>query len=228
MPNPSSEKKSTRRGRPPKVFANGELTRGAIVRRGTEMLTECGFLSVSLEHLLSRAGVPKGSFYYYFRSKDDFGCAAIENYAIYFSRKLGRLFLDRSNPPLDRLRSFAEEAKAAMIRYDFRRGCLLGNLGQEVVLLNPEMRNRIRDTFEDWEMRLARLLEEAVGDGSIPADVNTLSSAMFFWTGWEGAVMRARLSRSVLPLDLFLSTYLGTLRTAVTPEPISRSVETNV
>lgn len=181
------------------------------------MLTECGFFSVSLDQLLSRAGVPKGSFYYYFKSKDAFGCAAIENYAIYFSRKLDRLFLDRSTPPLDRLRGFTEEAKAAMIRYDFRRGCLLGNLGQEVVHLNPKMRDRIRDTFQDWEMRLARLLKEAADDGNIPVDVNTLSSAMFFWTGWEGAVMRARLSRSVAPLDLFLSTYLGTLRSAATP-----------
>ena len=68
-----------------------------------------------------------------------------------------------------------------------------------------------RGTFGDWEQRLAALLQEAIAEGALRPELNPSQSAAFFWTGWEGAVLRARLLRSVEPLDLFLTTYLATL-----------------
>ena len=85
-----------RRGRPPKVNRDNPDTRDALVRCGTEILTEQGFLSTGIDTVLSRVGVPKGSFYHYFQSKEDFGHAVLENYAGYFARKLDRCLLDAS------------------------------------------------------------------------------------------------------------------------------------
>lgn len=63
------------RGRPPRSHSDGHVTRSVIVRRGTEMMTETGFFSTSIDQLLTTAGIPKGSFYHYFSSKEDFGLA---------------------------------------------------------------------------------------------------------------------------------------------------------
>ena len=51
--------------------ARGE-TKMALIWCGTELLTERGFQITGIEEILSRVGVPKGSFYHYFKSKQDF------------------------------------------------------------------------------------------------------------------------------------------------------------
>lgn len=200
------------RGRPPRSHSDGHVTRSVIVRRGTEMMTETGFFSTSIDQLLTTAGIPKGSFYHYFSSKEDFGLAVVENYADYFGRKLSRLFENTGRAPLIRLADFVAEAAAGMERYAFQRGCLLGNLGQEVTLLSPEMREKITATLRDWEDRLLVLLQEARASGELKAGLNIEDSAACFWTGWEGAVLVARLRRSSRPMENFFTIYLGTLQ----------------
>ena len=56
-------------------------------------------------------------------------CIRDRNYAGYFARKLDRCLLDASRQPLARIAAFVEEAKAGMQRFEYRRGCLVGNLG---------------------------------------------------------------------------------------------------
>lgn len=197
-----------RRGRPPKAPRADHDTRAALIRSGTEVLTEQGFAASGIDGILKRVGVPKGSFYYYFDSKEAFGQAVMAHYGAYFAHKLDRHLLNVALSPLARVEAFVDDAKGGMVRHDFRRGCLVGNLGQEVGSLPAAYRQWLRDTLADWQRRLARCLEEAKGAGELArsADVDRLAEA--FWIGWEGAVMRARLERSVRPMEVFLRCYL--------------------
>lgn len=197
-----------RRGRPPKVNRD---TRDALVRCGTEILTEQGFLSTGIDAVLSRVGVPKGSFYHYFQSKEDFGHAVLANYADYFARKLDRCLLDASRPPLARIAAFVEDAKAGMQRFDYRRGCLVGNLGQEVIQLPEAFRESLEAILLSWQQRLALCLEAAKAEGELAPDTDCERWAAFFWIGWEGAVLRARLVRGNAPLDCFIQGFLAGL-----------------
>ena len=131
---------SRRPGRPPKTDATGQSTRDALIRCATAVLTERGFVSTGIDPILRQVGVPKGSFYHYFDSKEAFGQAVLAHYADYFARKLERLLGDVSLSPLARLRAFVADAKQGMARYDYRRGCLVGNLGQEAGGLNDGFR----------------------------------------------------------------------------------------
>lgn len=200
-----------RRGRPPKVNRDNPDTRDALVRCGTEILTEQGFLSTGIDAVLSRVGVPKGSFYHYFQSKEDFGHAVLENYAGYFARKLDRCLLDASRPPLARIAAFVEEAKAGMQRFEYRRGCLVGNLGQEVTQLPEAFRESLEAILLSWQQRLALCLEAAKAEGELAPEADCAHWAAFFWIGWEGAVLRARLVRSNAPLDCFIQGFLAGL-----------------
>ena len=199
-----------RRGRPPK---SGEVgaTREALIRAGVIAFAEKGYSSIGLEELLGSAGVPKGSFYYYFASKEAFGLEIIEAYTAYFTRKLDHWFGDESIPPLERIRNFAADAQAGMARYDYHRGCVIGNLAQEMGALPDSFRERLTEVFADWERRLARVLSAALACGDITPDSDCGELAAFFWVGWEGAVLRAKLERSGRPLELFARTFLTQL-----------------
>lgn len=199
-----------RRGRPPK---SGEVgaTREALIRAGVVAFSEKGYASIGLEELLGSAGVPKGSFYYYFASKEAFGLAVIEAYTAYFTRKLDAWFGDDRVPPLERIRNFAADAQAGMARYDYHRGCVIGNLAQDMGAIPGAFRERLTEVFADWESRLARVLSSALARGDIGSDCNCDELAAFFWVGWEGAVLRAKLERSSQPLDLFARTFLTRL-----------------
>ncbi|WP_432826352.1 acrylate utilization transcriptional regulator AcuR [Dactylosporangium sp. CA-092794] len=201
-----------RRGRPPKIAREHGDTREALLRCGMEVLTAQGMSATGIDTVLKRVGVPKGSFYHYFDSKDAFGLEVLQRYADYFARKLDRWLLEEDQAPLQRLVRFVEDAKAGMARFDFERGCLVGNLGQEILALPDTFRTALEDVLRDWERRLAACLRLAVEAGELPADSDCDELASFFWIGWEGAVLRARLARDVRPLDVFITGFLAGVR----------------
>ena len=184
-------------------------TRQALVWCGTELLTERGFQVTGIEEVLKRVGVPKGSFYHFFKSKDEFGAAVIENYVAYYARKMDRIFNNTSVTPLARLKAFVENAKHGMTRFDFRRGCLIGNLGQELASLDNEFREQLEAVLVSWETRVTACLEEAVQTGEIAQDNDADALSRFFWIGWEGAILRAKLTRSLTPIDHFACIYFS-------------------
>ena len=202
-----------KRGRPPKTEnADFRDTRETLITVGLSVLTEKGYSSTGIDEILRKAGVPKGSFYHYFDNKEAFGRILIEAYGRYFARKFDRWFEDRALAPLQRLEAFVEDAKTGMARFEYRRGCLIGNLGQEMTALPEGFRVLLQDVFTDWECRTAGVLREAQQAGEISKDLKCDQMAHFFWIGWEGAVLRAKLDQSPEPLDRFAQGFLSLLR----------------
>lgn len=201
-----------RRGRPPRQRAGLVDTRELLLRAGLEVLTEKGFSATGIDEILGRVGVPKGSFYHYFDSKEAFGLELIQRYGDFFARKLDRHLRNTALSPLGRLHAFIDDAKAGMARFGYRRGCLIGNLGQEMGALPESFRTRLQDTFEDWQRRFAACLTEAQEAGELARDVDPRQVAAFFWIGWEGAVLRAKLEQSPAPLDLFAGFFFAGFR----------------
>jgi TetR/AcrR family transcriptional regulator, transcriptional repressor for nem operon len=200
-----------RRGRPPRIEPGYGTSREALIRAGVAALSEKGYSATGLEEVLRSAGVPKGSFYHYFASKDAFGAELIDTYAAYFVRKLDRWLLDEKTAPLQRLKNFVADARTGMARFAFRRGCVVGNLGQEMSALPEAFREHLHGVLLDWQARTERCLREAQAAGEIAAEADCAALAAFFWIGWEGAVLRAKLERSPEPLDLFANHFLACL-----------------
>lgn len=200
-----------RRGRPPKVARENQDTKAELIRSGLEQLTESGFASSGIDQILKKVKVPKGSFYHYFASKEAFGQAVIENYANYFAKKLDVCLLDESHPPLVRISNFVDGAKVGMVRHQFKRGCLVGNLGQEVDLLPESFRAQLIDIFDCWQQRLANCLKAAQLQGDIADTANCDLLAEYFWIGWEGAVSRAKLVQSTNPLENYFNHFIAAL-----------------
>jgi len=198
-----------RRGRPAKSPEQLQAMRRTLIRLGMELLTERGYSATGIEAILKPAGVPKGSFYYYFESKDAFVAEVIDAYATFFASLLDKHLSDARHAPLERILKFVEAAAAGMARYEFRRGCLLGNLGQEISTLPESFRFQIETVFADWEARLAQCLQEAQQLDQVSTQTAPATLAYLFWIGWEGAVLRAKLERTDRPLKLFAQEFLA-------------------
>lgn len=202
-----------RRGRPPKTPRENADTKAHLIRVGLETLTEFGFSATGLDTILKKAGVPKGSFYHYFKSKEVYGIALVDAYDDYFIAKLSKYLSDESTPPLERLINFTQSAISGMQKYDFKRGCLVGNLNQELNHLSDEFKVRLLQSYQAWQTKVEHCLNDARQSGTIANTVNTKLMSEYFWIGWEGAVMRAKLTQSSKPLTLYTEMYLRALLT---------------
>tara|TARA_R110000744_G_scaffold281577_2_gene393450 strand:+ start:2524 stop:3156 length:633 start_codon:yes stop_codon:yes gene_type:complete len=199
---------TAKRGRPAKSGRDSSQTKQALVQSGVEYFTEFGFASSGIDLILKKVSVPKGSFYHYFASKEAFGIAVIEEYSRYFAKKLDIHLLNENNKPLIRITNFANDAKDGMARYNFKRGCLIGNLEQEVTLLPESHRLQLLTTLDDWQQKIARCLALAQHENSIPASLDCKALASFFWMGWEGAIAKSKLAKNLTPIDIFIDTFL--------------------
>ncbi|TMO95566.1 TetR family transcriptional regulator [Pseudoalteromonas sp. S3260] len=202
---------TNRRGRPPKIARDNADTKALLLRVGLETLTEFGFSATGLDTILKKAKVPKGSFYHYFKNKEAFGLALVDAYDTFFIAKL-KFYLEQPEvPPLERIVNFTQSAIAGMLKYDYKRGCLVGNLNQELNHLSDEFKIRLMQSYHAWQTQLTQCLDLAQQQHTIKTDVDTTQMSEYFWIGWEGAVMRAKLTQSSKPLTLYTEMFLRAL-----------------
>jgi TetR/AcrR family transcriptional regulator, transcriptional repressor for nem operon len=175
-------------------------TRAQILEIGGELISKGGFQATGIDAVLKKAGVPKGSFYHYFPSKDDFGLAVIDLFAEEGSRRLAGFLDDGGVPPLDRIRKYFASVISHLQNEECKRGCLIGTLGQELAGHSEKFRLRIEKVFEDWKQQFANCLTEAQVAGELAKDADPNELAGFLLAGIEGAILRAKVSKSVRPI----------------------------
>ena len=180
-------------------------TREELVRVGTEIIAKKGFNTTGIDAVLKTAGVPKGSFYYYFPSKEAFGVAVIDHFAVEYQRKLDSYLTDQRFSPLTRIRNYLEAGVCAAGNHRCSHGCPIGNLSQELASQNEKFRTRLEQVFIAWQRRLADCLEQARQAGEIAADSDVERLAEFLLMGWEGAILRAKVTQSVKPMRDFIT-----------------------
>jgi TetR/AcrR family transcriptional repressor of nem operon len=202
-----------RRGRPPKIARDNADTKALLIRTGLEILTEYGFSATGLDTILKQARVPKGSFYHYFKSKEAFGIELVDAYDAYFIKKLIRYLQHDDVPPLERIVNFTQSAISGMQKYDFKRGCLVGNLNQELNHLSEDFKQRLLLSYTCWQSHIKHCLDLAKKHNTIQSHVDTTMMSEYFWIGWEGAVMRSKLTKTSKPLTLYTEMFLRALLT---------------
>jgi TetR/AcrR family transcriptional repressor of nem operon len=161
-----------------------------------------GFHNCSVEDITRAAGVPKGSFYNHFASKDALAIEALQQYQ---ARSVWRTTDDADLPPLTRLRNRFEATRDVMIQRDFTRGCLIGNMGTELADLNPGVAAEVRASLDFLSAATADLLRDAQRAGDLAAHHDPDVLGAFITDAWEGVVLRTKVSKSVLPIDGFFA-----------------------
>ena len=154
-----------------------------------------GYSGTGLVELLDSAGVPKGSFYNHFDSKEAFGVELIRGYYARHDEVLASLAAQTARPAVERLRSYFEalidSAGAAAPQL---RGCLLGLFALETSGSSEPLRAAVGEAFARWEARIAELLRQAQDAGELDAEQDPRELAALLVESFEGAVMRARVT----------------------------------
>lgn len=183
-------------------------TRAELIRAGSEIIVEQGFNNTGINAVLGAAGVPKGSFYYYFANKDDFGLAVIDDFDARYQARLQTFLDDASLAPVQRIRNYFDAGIREVAAHDHGRGCLIGNLSQELAGQNSVFRNRLDEVFRCWKQRFSQCLREARDAGDIAAGADPEQLAECLLSGWEGAILRAKVTRSTEPMRAFADLFL--------------------
>jgi TetR/AcrR family transcriptional repressor of nem operon len=183
----------------------GDKSRDALVEHGTELMLCSGYSGTGLVELLHAAGVPKGSFYNHFDSKEAFAVELVRRYYDEQDRLLASLLTQTDRAPLERLRSYFEVLlQRAVDASPQTRGCLLGMLALEMAGSSEPLRESVSDAFRRWQARLAELLAQAQAAGELAPEQDPRPLAAMLLEGWEGALMRARASGDLESLRISL------------------------
>jgi TetR/AcrR family transcriptional regulator, transcriptional repressor for nem operon len=180
-----------------------ELKKDYLLEAGIKVMATCGYNGTSIQDIVDAASVPKGSFYTYFKSKEDFALAAIEMVAEERMAATKKLVGDRKVAPLERLKNFFESSVPGC-ESNLNGGCFIGNMCQEMSDSNEAIRIKVRQMMRNKTQIVEDLLEEARLDGSLKNSISASVLAEFLFNAWEGTLMRMKASKSREPLDAFL------------------------
>lgn len=184
-------------------------TRDGLLDAGERVFLERGYHHAGIEMILQSAGVPKGSFYYYFDNKEDFGLQVLNRFAACHKAELDRYLKDTTRTPVQRLRRLAESLAACLESRQCRKGCLVGNMSQELADQCEMFRARLGEIFEDWVDSYTECIREAQGLGEISEEFDARALAEFWLAAWQGTVLRAKTMRSSEPLKTFANLMFG-------------------
>ncbi|HSN22123.1 MAG TPA: TetR family transcriptional regulator C-terminal domain-containing protein [Usitatibacter sp.] len=185
--------------------------RERLLRQGMAMLLRHGYHDLGVNALLEATSTPKGSFYHYFKSKEQFGLEAIDLYMAEAHAGLDMCLNDRKRKPLARVRRFFELTEEKY-RTEGYLGCLLGGLGQELSGVSDAFRRKVEECFTSIGARIAACLQLAVDSGELPKGTDTQRMATLLINCWEGAALRCRLLRDPAPLRQMLDFYFSAAR----------------
>jgi TetR/AcrR family transcriptional repressor of nem operon len=186
-------------------MATGQTTstKATILRVGAEIVHNQGFNNTGIQEILRAAGVPKGSFYFYFQSKNDFGLQLIDFYALILNARLDEAAARSDLSPLNRLRTFFAGFTALFAENKCRGGCPIGNMAQEMGDLNQDFRERLQSVYADLQSRMARLLEQAQKERELDPGLQVRELAGFLLNAWQGAMVQMKVDKSTAPLQTF-------------------------
>jgi TetR/AcrR family transcriptional repressor of nem operon len=178
--------------------------RERLLEAGVRTFSRSGFNGCSVQDITDAAGVPKGSFYNHFESKEALGAAALEHY--WSDGACDRLEILRQSDgsPCQRLRRYFEHVVTDMAEIGFTCGCLIGNMAAELSDHSPLISAQISAIFDGWNRRVSECIQEAQASGEISSKGDPDQLATFILNAWEGAMLRARTEKAERPLRQFI------------------------
>lgn len=161
---------------------------------------EQGYHGTGLKEILEAVQIPKGSFYNYFASKENFAAEVIQHY---INPYINQLALHLNNPGLDALTAlnhYFDELIEELEQADFKGGCLLGNLMGEIGDTSDICSQSLQLAVHRYHGILAIGIKRAQSEGSLRSDKSAEDMADLLLDGWQGAMLRMKIEQSLLPL----------------------------
>ncbi|RLM18391.1 TetR family transcriptional regulator [Brenneria alni] len=189
-----------------KTTRKAELTRQHILDTGRKLVLRKGFIGVGLKEILDSCEVPKGSFYHYFPSKEQFGCVLLEHYVSDYEQRLDMIFAPGASSGRERLMHYWTAWIDDPQLGGWAEHCLVVKLAAEIADLSEDMRLILCDGVKRLVARIADVVADGQHDGSLPTALAPEATAQALYQLWLGAALLSKLNQDKAPLQQALST----------------------
>lgn len=176
-------------------------TKTHLLEIGYQLIAHKGFTAVGIKQILDTAGVPKGSFYHYFASKEAFGEAIITHYFTRYKTRLALIDIENVNAQQKIYNYFQNWYDTQQNNCDHEK-CLVVKLSAEVADLSEPMREALNKGYQQTINWLSEQVKAGWVDNSIPHldNVSAESLAKRWYFAWLGASLIAKTSQTNIPL----------------------------
>jgi len=177
-------------------------TRDQIFDAALKLLSQRAFNACSVQDITTEAGVPKGSFYNHFESKEALAAEIVGHYG-----ELGKwrdMLLDDTVPALERLKRYFTIVNGRMAERGYQHGCMIGNMSAELAEQSPVIRGQLGEVYKNWTAKLEYAVAAGQREGTIPDKTSAQVLASFLLNAWEGTILRVRVERSSVPFEQFM------------------------
>lgn len=178
-----------------------------IIRKGLKALYQKGYNATGVKEITDAAGIPKGSFYNYFQSKEDFAVAAMQ----YFTSKelsvMKEILTDQETAPLQRIINlYRMKIDHFINRGKFSFGCFLCNITLEMADVSEAIATEASTAFTKEYQPIIECLKEAQAKGDLPPDRDIYQLTDLLRNSWLGALVIMKANKNQQPLESFQKT----------------------
>ncbi|WP_160114250.1 TetR/AcrR family transcriptional regulator [Aquimarina sp. AU119] len=172
---------------------------------GIKILSQKGYHNLGLREFLQNAEIPSGSFYYYFKSKEDFAAKVLEYYGdkgvTYYTARL----LESDIPYTKRLETvFNEELKRLGVS-EYKEGCMVGSLSSEIAGQSEAIQKVADNNYKKWQAIFNQFFTEGQKSGDFSKDFEASEMAVFFLTSRQGVMTHMKAAGNDESYRLFMS-----------------------
>ena len=176
-------------------------TRQRLLDTARRIVLAKGYAAVGINEVLADAGVPKGSFYHFFESKDAFGEALMKSYFDDYFAILDEITSDTQQTAAQHLMRYWQYFHDTQAADNCQGGCLVVKLGSEISDLSEAMRVTTNAGTAEIVSRIERMIADGVADGSVSVDENPRETAQALYDLWLGASVMAKIQGDPAQLD---------------------------
>ncbi len=174
-------------------------TRERIVTAAVGLFYAKGYAATGMADILKKAKANSGSFYFFFKSKEDLLDAVLDWYLANLEPIIVRPLYEQTDDPLERVFLLLEGYRQKILMTGFAFSCPIGRLALEIDPGRKKIHQKIAANFNGWIAAVRKCLDDAAD--RLPADTDRDQLAQLVLAVMEGGVMQSRAQRKIAPFD---------------------------
>ena len=190
-------------------------TKDRILNCAQELMLSKGFVATSLDDICRKAGITKGGFFHYFKSKEDLGKILLNRFCCSSREAMQACCCGAHDEkdPLRRIHSYIDFTKKMARETVKGKGCLIGTFAQELSESHPGIRSLCAKGFEEWAKVLKKDMKDAKAKYAPKAPFDPASLAEHFIAIVEGSQILAKAKKDSKLMEKNLQHFENYLKT---------------
>ena len=184
-----------------KIAEKHRAARQHILQAAKPLIGLRGFSAVGLAQILDVAGIPKGSFYHYFESKEAFGEELLRTYIEDYLLMMEDLLKKGDGNAAQKLTRYCQFWRDTHLEGQVGGKCLIVKLAAEVSDLSERMRAILEVGTTTVIDRLSTVITQGQAEGSVGNQQTPQMLAAALYQLWLGATLMVKITRNAQSFD---------------------------